>query len=69
MRYPHNKHPKNGRHPYMYGPPMQKQPPLKNDKNQESFDLLGSAQTVMETYHQLSPYMKEIVGFMKKFKK
>ncbi|SDL98455.1 hypothetical protein [Sediminibacillus halophilus] len=35
----------------------------------ESFDLFGTAQTVMETYQQLSPYVKEISGLIKQFRK
>ncbi|QTM98680.1 hypothetical protein ERJ70_04825 [Sediminibacillus dalangtanensis] len=35
----------------------------------ESFDLFGTAQTVMETYQQLSPYVREISGLIKQFRK
>ncbi|SDJ87293.1 hypothetical protein [Sediminibacillus albus] len=46
-------------------PQKTKKKPAEN----EDFDLFGTAQTVMQTYQQLSPYVKEISNMVKKFKK
>lgn len=36
--------------------------------DEESFDLFGTAQTMVNTYQQLSPYVKEVSNLIKKFK-
>ncbi|QDP39782.1 hypothetical protein [Radiobacillus deserti] len=41
----------------------------KSEKDQESFDLVDTAQTLMETYDQLSPYVKGISNRLLKKKK
>ncbi|WP_053220370.1 hypothetical protein [Virgibacillus senegalensis] len=59
----------------MFGPrrssQARKEPgtPVNKAAEAESFDLFGTAQTMMETYQQLSPYVKEISGLIKQFKK
>ncbi|UFU00559.1 hypothetical protein KO561_06350 [Radiobacillus kanasensis] len=48
-------------HPYRrpYGPPT-RQPSKQSESDDEAFDLMDTAQTVMKTYDQLSPYVKSI---------
>ncbi|MDL4842915.1 hypothetical protein [Aquibacillus rhizosphaerae] len=41
---------------------------LENNEEEQSFDLFNTAQTMAETYKQLSPYVKGISGMFKKFK-
>ncbi|WP_077623067.1 hypothetical protein [Sediminibacillus massiliensis] len=64
-------HPFNRFDQMMFGPG--RQPNLeeqqKKESETESFDLFTTAQTMMETYRQLSPYVKEISNMVKKFKK
>ncbi|MBM7571524.1 hypothetical protein [Aquibacillus albus] len=65
-------------HPFdqmMLGPRGNNQTPRSSEKDsnrstniEEEFDLFGTAQTVAETYKQLSPYMKGIKNAIKKFK-
>lgn len=52
----------------MLGPSNQ---PKRANSQQEkkSFDLAGTAQIAMETYQQLSPYVRELSHVVKKFKK
>ncbi|WP_407272390.1 hypothetical protein [Radiobacillus sp. PE A8.2] len=63
-------------HPFdqmMFGPKAnrpskQKDEPVKESDNDDSIDLFGTAQTMMETYGQLSPYVKSISNMFKSFK-
>ncbi|KGX92794.1 hypothetical protein N781_15310 [Pontibacillus halophilus JSM 076056 = DSM 19796] len=38
----------------------------QQEKDASSFDLFETTQTVMDTYKQLSPYVKDVIGFFKK---
>ena len=40
-----------------------------NNEQDSSLDLYGTAQTMMETYKQLSPYFKGVSDMIKKYKK
>ncbi|WP_226037662.1 hypothetical protein [Aquibacillus saliphilus] len=43
---------------------------IQNKQDEEqSFDLFNTAQTMMDTYKQLSPYVKGASNMVKKFKK
>ncbi|MRH43377.1 hypothetical protein GH741_11875 [Aquibacillus halophilus] len=50
-------------------PPSTESKQTTENSKEESFDIMNTAQTMMETYNQLSPYVKGVSNMVKKFKK
>ncbi|MFC0524786.1 hypothetical protein ACFFGV_14505 [Pontibacillus salicampi] len=56
---------------FMFGKRTDTSSEQEEETNKEeagSFDLVDTTETIIETYHQLSPYVKEITNMIKKWK-
>lgn len=58
---------------FMFGRPLEEENTGENLDNKETtsdeeFDFIDTTTTIIETYKQLSPYVKEISDMLKKFK-
>ncbi|KGP90801.1 hypothetical protein N780_03375 [Pontibacillus chungwhensis BH030062] len=56
---------------FMFGrqpQPKQKEETTEEKKTDTSFDFVDTTETLMQTYRQLSPYIKELSALFKKTK-